>query len=207
MNNLLVIKSSASGKASISNQLIDDLVERLRRERPALDVVERDLDEAPIPYLNSRSLAGVGRKAPETDAVTPVRALSDALIAEVMNADMILIGAPMYNLGIPSTLKSWFDHVMRPGATFSYGPNGLQGLVASRPVIVVETRGGIYSHGPMAASDSQEPHLRAMLAFVGLTDVYFVRVEGLAMGEAERAVAEAARQLDLSCMTKFGKAA
>jgi FMN-dependent NADH-azoreductase len=195
MGNILVIKSSAGGAASVSNKLVDGLVARLRHERPELALVERDLDREPVPHVGSATLAGIGRPAPETEAAKPVRALSDQLIAEVLEADMIVIGAPMYNFGIASTLKSWFDHVLRAGATFAYGANGPQGLVGAKPVVVIETRGGVYSDGPFAAFDAQEPHLRAMLGFMGLTEVDFIRVEGLALGETDRVLADAADRL------------
>ncbi|MDB5411591.1 MAG: NADPH-dependent reductase family protein, partial [Rhodospirillales bacterium] len=103
--------------------------------------------------------------------------------------------APMYNFGIPSTLKSWFDHVLRAGATFNYSEAGPVGLVASKPVVVVETRGGFYSEGPTASLDSQEPHLRGMLRFIGLTDIEFVRVEKLGFPAAEEQIAAAATRL------------
>jgi len=195
MGNILVVKSSAGGAASVSNRLIDELVARLKAERPDLTVVERDLDRQPVPYVTSDTLAGIGRAAPETEATKPTRALSDALIAELHAADMIVIGSPMYNFGIAAPLKSWFDHVLRAGATFQYGSNGPEGLVRPKPVVVVETRAGIYATGPYAPFDAQEPHLRAMLGFIGLKDVAFVRAEGLALGEAERVVAAAAERL------------
>ncbi|MDB5410254.1 MAG: NADPH-dependent reductase family protein, partial [Rhodospirillales bacterium] len=134
MSSLLVIKSSAGGGSSVSNRLIDQFVERVRRERPELTLVEHDLDRDPIPHVRSETLAGIGRNAPDTAAAAPVRRLSDALIAELHAAEIVVIGAPMYNFGIPSTLKSWFDHVLRAGATFNYSEAGPVGLVASKPV-------------------------------------------------------------------------
>ncbi|PTQ09924.1 FMN-dependent NADH-azoreductase [Sphingomonas oleivorans] len=193
MGSILVIKSSAGGAASVSNKLVDQLVARLQAERPELKVVERDLDREPVPHLSSATMAGIGRPAPETEAAKPTRALSDALVAELQEAEILVIGAPMYNFGIASTLKSWFDHVLRAGVTFQYGPNGPEGLVAAKPVIVIETRGGAYSEGPAAVLDSQEPHLRTMLGFMGLRDVDFVRVEKLAMAAQEQIAAAVER--------------
>lgn len=195
MGSILVIKSSAAGAASVSNTLIDGLVARLSAERPDLAVVERDLDREQVPHLTSATLAGIGRGPNETEAAKSVRTLSDALVAELIDADVVVIGSPMYNFGITSVLKSWFDHVLRAGLTFQYGAEGPQGLVRSKPVIVVETRGGVYSEGPYAALDSQEPHLRTMLGFMGLKDVTFVHAEGLALGEAEPVIARVAAKL------------
>jgi FMN-dependent NADH-azoreductase len=181
MTKLLVIKSSVTGAASVTNGLIDRLVDRLRVEVPGLSVTERDLDAAPVPHLSSATLGGIGRgEMSEGSAAT--RVLSDAMIAELQEADMLVIGAPMYNFGIPSTLKSWFDHVLRAGVTFQYGADGPKGLVRPKPVVVVEARGGFYSEGPASVMDAQEPHLKGMLGFMGLSDVEFVRIERLAFG-------------------------
>ncbi|WCT71993.1 NAD(P)H-dependent oxidoreductase [Sphingomonas naphthae] len=195
MDSILVIRSSSTGAASVSNTLIDGLVARIAAEEPGVAIVEHDLDSAPVPHIRADALSGLGRGGPVTDAAHEARILSDKLIGEVKAARAIVIGAPMYNFGINSTLKSWFDHVLRAGETFQYTAAGPEGLVASKPVIVIETRAGVYSSGPMTAYDSQEPHLKAMLGFMGLTDVEFVRVEGLAMGEAEVKIAAAADAL------------
>ena len=121
-------------------------------------------------------------------------ALSDELVAELEAADTIVIGAPMYNFGITSTLKAWFDYVLRTGITFRYTEVGPEGLLKGKRAIVVESRGGLYSEGPASVMDSQEPHLRTMLGFMGVTDVTFVRAEKLAFGpEAREKAIDAAR--------------
>lgn len=109
----------------------------------------------------------------------------------------VMIGAPMYNFGIPSALKSWFDHVLRAGVTFHYTAEGPVGLVTGKRAIVVETRGGLYSEGPANALDAQEPHLKALLGFIGITDVEFIRAERLAFGPEVRdgAIADAQSEL------------
>lgn len=188
MTNILVIRSSASGERSVSNRLIDELLARI----PDARLTERDLDREPIPHITSRSLAAIGRAEPQTDEERAGRALSDRLVAELQDADLLVIGAPMYNFGIPSTLKSWFDQVLRAGVTFRYTANGPEGLLAGKPAIVVETRGGFYSEGPAIAMNMQEPHIRAMLGFVGITDVTFVRAEGQAVGPEQAAAGLAA---------------
>ncbi|WP_263641762.1 FMN-dependent NADH-azoreductase [Hypericibacter adhaerens] len=119
---------------------------------------------------------------PANAAQKATQALSDELIAELKAADTIIIGAPMYNFGIASTLKAWFDHVLRAGVTFRYTETGPVGLVTGKRAIVIETRGGLYSEGPAQPFDSQEPHLRTLLGFIGITDVTFVRAEKLAFG-------------------------
>jgi FMN-dependent NADH-azoreductase len=142
-----------------------------------LNVVERNLDDDPVPHLRSGTLTAIGGTFAATEAAQAARELSDTLIREVRDADLLVIGAPMYNFGISSTLKSWFDHVLRAGETFRYEPTGPEGMVPDKPVVVIETRGGTYSGGPNAGLDSQEPHLRTMLGFIGLTDIEFVQVE------------------------------
>ena len=182
MSKVLVVRSSISGESSISNSLVDQTVAQLHDRDPQLQLFVRDLGEAPIPHLNANGLAGV-RGEPANDAQHAARALSDSLVADLQAADVIVIGAPMYNFGIPSTLKSWFDYVLRPGVTFQYTEAGPQGLLKGKRAIVILSRGGLYSEGPAKSYDSQEPHLRTLLGFMGVTDVAFVRAERLAMGE------------------------
>lgn len=184
MRNVLVLKNSILGAASASNQLIDNAIADFNLSEGAYITV-RDLAAAPIPHLSSNAAAAL-RSAPENQEQETARALSDLLIGELTAADTIIIGAPMYNLGMPSTLKSWFDYVVRAGVTFSYSEAGPKGLVSGKRVIVVLTRGGYYSEGPAASMDSQEPHIRNILAFIGITDVLFVRAEGLALGPEKR---------------------
>jgi FMN-dependent NADH-azoreductase len=109
------------------------------------------------------------------------------LFAELQAADILLIGAPMYNFGLPTQLKSWFDYVLRPGLTVKYTKTGPQGLLQGKRAITIFTRGGFYSEGPSKALDAQEPHLRALLAFMGITDISAIHAERLAMGAEARA--------------------
>ncbi|WP_332764063.1 FMN-dependent NADH-azoreductase [Phenylobacterium sp.] len=196
MSNILVLNSSLSGEASVSRLLVADAVTELTQRDPGATLVFRDLAVAAIPHLTPESVAGVRAQA-TTPAELASRALSDELIAELRAADTIVIGAPMYNFSIPSTLRTWFDHVLRPGVTFSYSEAGPKGLIEGKRVIVVESRGGLYSEGPAQAADFQEPYLRQLLGFIGLTDVTFVRAEKIGYGPDARdqAVADSRAEL------------
>lgn len=200
MSNLLIIQSSASGDASVSNQLVEVAARQIAETRPGTQIVTRDLGQTPVPHLTTANLAGV-RGTPSTEEEKAARALSDALIAEVKAADTILIGAPMYNFSVPTTLRAWFDYILRAGETFRYSEAGPEGLLKGKRVVVIESRGGLYSEGPAAAIDFQEPYLRQLLGFIGLTDVTFIHAEKIGFGPEARAAAlqgaeaEIARQL------------
>ena len=149
-----------------------------------------------MPHLTAETVAAI-KGAPESEAELAARALSDALVAELAAADLLVIASPMYNFGMSSTLKAWFDHVLRAGITFRYAENGPEGLMKGKKAVVIESRGGFYSEGPAAAMDGQEPHIRTLLGFIGITDVTFVRAEKLGFGPeaAEAAIAEASEAL------------
>lgn len=185
MSNILVLNSSSAGEASVSRLLVADAVAELTDRDPAAKVVFRDLAADPVPHLLPSTINGV-RGQPATPAELEARALSDKLIAELRAADTIVIGAPMYNFSVPTTLRTWFDHVLRAGETFRYSEAGPEGLLTGKRVIVVESRGGLYSEGPAVSLDFQEPYLRQLLGFVGLTDVTFVRAEKIGYGPDAR---------------------
>ena len=194
MTTILALDSSASGAASVSKRLIGELLADWRARDAALTVTHRDLGDDPLPHLTPERLPGLAGKG-ETVQARETTVLADALVAELAAADVLVIGSPMYNFGVTSTLKAWFDHVLRAGVTFAYTAEGPRGLMTGKRAIVVETRGGTFSGSPMVAMDAQEPHLRAMLGLLGIADVVFVRAEGLAKGEEARAAAiEAARR-------------
>jgi FMN-dependent NADH-azoreductase len=196
MTNILIIDSAATGDASVSRRLTRELEAILRGRGPAR-IIHRDVGADPIPHLTAESTPAIRGAEAETEAARNALALSDELIAELKAADLIVIDAPMYNFGMASTLKSWFDHVARAGITFRYSEAGPEGLLKGKKTIVVESRAGLYSSGPSAAMDSQEPHLRTLLGFMGLDDVAFVRVEKLAFGpeQAAASIAEAVDEL------------
>ena len=198
MSNILVLNSSVSGEASVSRLLVADAVTELTQRDPAATLVFRDLAANPVPHLTPETVAGVRSQA-TTPAEQAARALSDELIAELRAADTIVIGAPMYNFSIPTTLRSWFDHVLRAGETFSYSEAGPKGLLSGKKVIVVESRGGLYSEGPAQAIDFQEPYLRQLLGFVGLADdLTFIRAEKIGYGPDARDQALADSRAELA---------
>ena len=196
MTNVLIVDSAATGEASVTRRLTGEL-EALLRGRGPVRIVRRDVGSSTIPHLTAETTPAIRGAEPLTETAREAIALSDTLIAELKAADVVVIGAPMYNFGIASTLKAWFDHVLRAGITFRYSESGPEGLLKGKRAIVIESRAGLYSSGPSAAMDSQEPHLRTLLSFMGLDEVAFVRVEKLAFGpdQAAASIAEAVDQL------------
>lgn len=192
MPKALILNTSVAGAASVSNRLTGEFAAQLRQRDPSIEIVTRDLAADPVPHLLPETVAGI-RATAETETERAALALSEQLLAELKAADVLVIGAPMYNFGIPSTLKTWFDYVLRAGLSFRYTEKGSEGLITGKKAVVIETRGGTYSEGPAVSLDSQEPHLRTMLGFMGVTDVVFVRVEKLGFGpEAVSAAIEGA---------------
>jgi len=196
MSNILALHSSLSREQAISSKLVDQTVAALRRAAPRSQVVVRDLAAAPIPHLDGEAIAEI-RGATSEAGDGAARALSMRLVDELKAADILVIGAPMYNFGIASSLKAWFDYVLHPGITFKYGEGGPKGLLTGKRAIVILTRGGFFSDGPAKAMDSQEPHLRTLLWFMGVTDVTFVHAERLASGPqaVETALAAAEQKI------------
>ena len=194
--NILQINSSARSHGSLSTRLADRLTATLRAATPATSLTVRDLAAQPHPPLDEDALQALFTPADARSAEQSRRvALDDALIAEVKAADVVVIGAPMYNFGVSTQLKNWIDAISRAKVTFEYTAQGPRGLLTGKQVYVVLTRGGRYRD---TAADSQVPYLRTVLAFLGMTDVEFVYAEGVAMGpDAERdAIADAERQIE-----------
>jgi FMN-dependent NADH-azoreductase len=188
MKNILQINSSLFSSGGQSSRLADEFV--AARSANGAQVVVRDLAKYPVPHLTAERFQAFLKA--ETAEQREVVAYSDALIEELKGADTIVIGLPMYNFGLPSTLKAYFDHVARAGATFKYTDKGAVGLLTGKKAYVFAARGGIYAGTP---ADTQSAYVRDFLAFLGITDVQFVYAEGLAMGETSKSTAlEAARQ-------------
>ena len=196
MTKVLIVDSAATGDQSVSRKLTGEFADRLQRNAGA-SIVRRDVGTDPVPHLTAATVGVIRGAEPDSDESRAALALSDRLVAEVKDADVIVIGAPMYNFGMASTLKAWFDHVLRAGVTFRYSPEGPEGLVTGKRAVVIESRAGLYSEGPASVMDHQEPHIRTLLGFIGITDVTFVRAEKLAFGPdaASAAIAQAADQL------------
>ncbi len=193
---ILQINASARASGANSTRLADAITARLRAQHPEAVVELRDLATDPHPVLDEPALGALftpaGERTPEQAARV---ALDDALIAQVQAVDVIVLGVPMYNFGVPVQLKTWIDAIARAGVTFRYTANGPEGLLTGKKVYVALARGGLYRDTP---ADSQVPYLKSVLAFLGMTDVEFVYAEGLAMGAdaASKAFAEAEAQLE-----------
>jgi 3-hydroxyisobutyrate dehydrogenase-like beta-hydroxyacid dehydrogenase/FMN-dependent NADH-azoreductase len=207
MANILVINTSVRGKTSISRTLVEETVARLREADPGASVVARDLGQNPIPHLIDANLAGV-RGVPKTGIELETRRLSDELLTELRAADILVIGAPMYNFSISTLLRSWFDYILRAHETFAYSEAGPKGLLSGKRVLVLESRGGLYSVGAEQANDFQEPYLRLLFGFIGLTDVTFIRAEKLGFGPeaVEAAVSGAKARIAALVSPDFAKA-
>ena len=184
MNTLLQLNSSIYGDAGQSSRLADRFVAGWLARTAGGTVVRRDFAADPVPHLTAERFAAFTTKpAARTPEQQALVAYSDALIDELKRADAIVLGLPLYNFAIPSTLKAYFDHVARAGETFSYTAQGPVGLLTGKKVYVLATRGGNYVG---TDADTQTGYVRQFLAFLGLTDVEFVYAEGLAISEASR---------------------
>ncbi len=193
MKKILSIQSSPRGKASFSIQLADAIVSKIMAAYPGSVVETIDLVKTSFPHLEEAHLASFFTPVEKhTPADRVAIRHSDESIHAVKEADILVIGAPMYNFAIHSTLKAWIDHIVRKGETFSISENGAEGLVKGKKVYVALASGGIYSEGPWKGMDFVEPYLRSILGFIGLTDVTFVRVEGLNMPEVKDTALEKA---------------
>lgn len=192
---LLHLDSSISGTSSVSRQLTRELVEKLRARHPDLQVRYRDLGGEPLPHLSPEIHPARGAD-PSTlsDAQRREAAFSDELIAELNEADYVVIGAPLYNFSVPSALKAWIDRVAVAGKTFTYGPNGPVGLVRDKKTYLIATSGGQHSGSPV--DQMHAGYLRTVLAFLGVTDVEVIRAEGLGISALrEQSLASARRQI------------
>jgi FMN-dependent NADH-azoreductase len=196
---LLRVDSSAR-RNSVSRQLTDRFVETWKKENPTGEVTERDLAKTHLPLITDEwTLAAHSDPATLTPAQRDTLSVSEALIEELLAADTIVIGAPMYNLTVSAPLKAWIDQIVRIGRTVSYGPNGPDGILKGKKVIVLTSRGGAFRPGtPTAQYDHQEPYLRHILGFIGLTDVTFIHAENQKPGDlAEPSRAAAISQIQL----------
>ena len=183
--NILQINSSARREGSYSTRLADRIVARLQDADPEATLTVRDLTATPHPILDEAALGALFTPAAQRTVEQAARvALDDALIAEIAAADVVVLGVPMYNFGVPVQLKNWIDAISRAGVTFRYTASGPEGLLKGKKVYVALARGGKYRNTP---ADTQVPYLAMVLSFLGMSEVHYVYAEGLAMGaDAER---------------------
>jgi FMN-dependent NADH-azoreductase len=184
MTTLLQINASIHGDNGQSSQLANRFVAGWRARHPHAHVVHRDLARDPVPHLTAEGFAAfLAAPAQRSEAQAGLALYSDTLIAELKQADVIVLGLPMYNFGVPSQLKAYFDHIARAGVTFRYTAQGPVGLLGNKKVYVFAARGGLYAGN---ALDTQTHYVRDFLRFLGLADLEFVFAEGLAIGPEAR---------------------
>lgn len=197
---LLHIDSGILGDYSVSRRLTAALVQRLKTEHPGLEVTYRDLAADPIAHLSGAYLSAQSVDPSQHGAdLQKDLAAGGRALEEFLAADIVVVGAPMYNFAIPSQLKAWLDRVAVSGKTFRYTEKGPEGLAGAKKVIVASSRGGIYSAGsPAAALDHQENYLRTIFGFFGVTDLEFVRAEGVNISPEKKQEAIAAAERDIA---------
>jgi FMN-dependent NADH-azoreductase len=187
---LLHIDSSILGGNSVSRQLSAAIVAELKAANAAIEVTYRDVATDVIPHTSGELL---GAKAAGPESLSPEMAAAvsttEASLEEFLASDIVVIGAPMYNFGIPSQLKTWIDTLGVAGRTFAYTANGVEGKCGGKRVIIASSRGGVYSEGPAMPFDHQETYLKAWFGFLGITDIEVIRAEGVAMGPDQRTAA------------------
>ena len=183
---LLHIDSSVLGPHSVSRQVSAAIVERLTNATPGLEVTYRDLATAPLAHLSGAHLAAAQGATPEA-ALGPDLAAGAAALDDFLAADIVVIGAPMYNFTIPTQLKAWIDRIAVAGKTFSYGPDGVKGLAGGKRIIIALSRGNFYSAGaPAATYEHAEIYLRSVFGFIGVTDIDIIVAEGVNVGPEHR---------------------
>jgi FMN-dependent NADH-azoreductase len=195
MSKVLLITSSPRGKASHSSRIARSLADQLAGSDPNSTVVVRDLAREPLPHIGEDFVTALGTPAENrTPAQSAAVGLSDHLVAELFAADVIVIASAMINFGVSSTLKTYIDHISRAGSTFRYTANGPEGLVKGKKAYIVRASGGVYSEGAYKPFNFQDPYLKHVLGFIGITDVETIHIEGVAMGPeaTDKALAAAA---------------
>ncbi|HEY5850964.1 MAG TPA: NAD(P)H-dependent oxidoreductase [Lysobacter sp.] len=201
---ILHVDSSILGSQSVSRKISAASVQRLLSIAPGATVVYRDLAVNPVPQFSPEVVLGAAGAGETLSSNPDLVALQDVL-GEVLDADIIVIGAPMYNFSIPSQLKSWLDAIVVPGKTFRYSATGVDGLLGGKRVIVASARGGVYEpESPAAGAEHQESLLQSLLGFLGIRDIEIVRAEGVRMGQEQAATAIAsalarAGRLEVNC--------
>jgi FMN-dependent NADH-azoreductase len=192
---LLQIDSSARA-GSVTRRLTAKFADDWKMSHPTGEVIHRDLSTTTLPLITDDWNATRIEPSKLNPAQRNYLATSDALIEELAAADIIVIGAPMYNFAIPSLLKAWIDQIVRIGKTVAYGPRGPEGLLGNKKVVVITARGGAYEKGgPREKADFQEPYLRHVFGFVGITDIIFIHADNQHLGEAAPSLTAAVEQI------------
>jgi FMN-dependent NADH-azoreductase len=203
---LLHVDSSILGAGSASRALSAEIVAVQRQRNPDVDVSYRDLAAQPLGHLSGAHLAAAQGASPEAETLLSDLAAGQAALEEFLAADVVVIGAPMYNFAIPSQLKAWIDRLAVAGKTFRYTINGPEGLAARKTVIIASSRGGFYGpETPIAFLDHHESYLRGLFGFLGITDMRIIRAEGLALGAEQRAKAMAAASGEIAKLAAWDK--
>jgi FMN-dependent NADH-azoreductase len=188
MTNILHVSASVNGENSNSRQIALKLIDRIKADDSSATVIERDTNEAVVSAITGETVGAYYTPAENrSEAQKKVIAASDKMVAEIMDADVLVIGAPMYNFSVPSTLKAWVDLIARVGVTFNYTENGPVGLVEGKKAYIVAATGGVPVNSP---ADFATPYLKQVLAFIGITDVEVVEASGFGVN-AEEAMAKA----------------
>ncbi len=196
---ILHVDSSILGPGSVSRQLSAEIVAAEQQLHSGLEVVYRDLAVEPVGHLSGAHLAAAQGTVPEAQPLRHDVAAGQAALEEFLAADIVVVGAPMYNFAIPSQLKAWIDRLAVAGKTFRYTEKGAEGLAGGKKVIVASSRGGYYGpQTPIAFLDHQETYLRNIFGFFGVTDVTFIRAEGVALGPDQRAKSIEAAQSSIA---------
>ena len=200
---LLHIDSAITGHQSVSRQLTAQIVEAWQASHPATQVQYLDLvAEAPAHFTMDAMAPRTGQTEGLSEAQQRENAVSERLVRQFLAADVVVIGAPFYNFSIPTQLKAWIDRLAQPGRTFRYTANGPEGLAKGKTVIIASSRGGVYSTSDTGqAMEHQESYLKVVFGFFGITDVRFVRAEGVAMGPDAKAAALASANVEISTHT------
>lgn len=180
MKTILFVEASPRGKESASRSVSVTLAGRLAEIYPSAKLIRRDLAAEHLPHLDEITLRAISTKdADEAQRLREAARQSDQLINELLESDLLVIATPMWNFGIPSTLKAWIDLVVRAGRTFQYSDGGVLGLAQDKKAILVLASGGVFTNGPWRPWDFVEPYLRQVLGFIGIMDVQTIRVEGM----------------------------
>ncbi|MFA2962253.1 FMN-dependent NADH-azoreductase [Acinetobacter pittii] len=187
---LLQIDTSILGEQSVSRQLTSSVIGKLSAAYPDAEIIHHDFSLEPIPHLSDAEFLAWQGVEPNNETAQQRVARNTQYLDEFLSSDIVVIGAPMYNFSFPSQLKAWLDRLSVAGKTFRYTENGPQGLVEGKRVIIASSRGGVYSEGsPAEALDYQETYIKAFFNFIGVTDITFVRAEGIAFGPEARQAA------------------